>query len=105
MAAGAGFDAIDYSLHPQTDPYTCLLATGTEDEVFAHYAKLGQYAKRLGLTVTHTHAPLAHSYLPEEAEYNRSMLAMQLSSIPATAALGAKYEVVHMVQPPLERWT
>lgn len=105
MAAEAGFDAIDYSLHPQTDPYTCLLATGTEEEVFAHYAKLGAYAKRLGLSITQTHAPLAHNYVPEEIEYNRNMLAMQLNSIPATAALGAKYEVVHVVQPPLTRWS
>ena len=97
-AAQAGFDAIDLSLHPQTDMYTCPLATAPLDQLVEHYADLRKYAKGLGLTFSQVHTPLAHARREEETEYNEVMYRMQCNSIACCAALGAEYAVIH-VQP------
>lgn len=105
VAAQAGFDTVDWSLHPQTDMFTCPLATNSMEVLAEHYRKLGEYAREFGLTVSQIHTPLAHAYRPEETAYNEGMYRMQQNSIACCAALGAKYAVMHVLQPPLEHYT
>ena len=104
-AAQAGFDTIDLSLHPQTDMYTCPLATAPLDQLVEHYADLRKYAKGLGLTFSQVHTPLAHARREEETEYNEVMYRMQCNSIACCATLGAEYAVIHVQQPPLDYYT
>lgn len=101
MMKEAGFDAIDYGIDDwvsdEEDVKKSLCYTLSDEELDAHYTKIYECAKALGLEIAQTHALFGPS-----ATRNSPALFRRVTerSIRATARLHCKYIVVHPIATP-----
>lgn len=93
MLAEAGFDGIDYSMFPLSDPSPRLMKDGWEEEIRA----LRAYADSLGIPFIQGHAPFSFRDNSPEAwktiNYPRILRAIEIAGI-----LGIRELVIHPVQ-------
>ena len=93
LVGEAGFEAMDYPLYDEDVRKEFLLGkTSTLSEARA----LRRLAEDLGVTIDQTHAPFG--YRADDGSTQETILDEYKRSAEATAALGAKYMVVHPVK-------
>lgn len=94
LAKTAGFDAFDYPLYDETKRLFLDLGGGRTDLSWAK--DLCHLATDLGIAVGQTHAPFG--YRADDGSTREGILDVYKRAAEATAALGAKYMVLHPVK-------
>ena len=95
LAKELGLDAIDFCLISYDSGNPGSVYSGGDDAVYEHFTDLRRYAENAGVEIYQTHGRIkAYNY---DEEHNKNQLASFRCDAIATAALGAKYCVVHNV--------
>lgn len=94
MLRDAGFDGVDFQIFGEAQDALC--RPDFED----YYAKLGAYARDIGLEISQTHAPFPTYVADKSDAENEEIFDSVRRAIVASGKLGTKYVVVH---PPVLR--
>lgn len=101
MIKSAGFDAIDYNLDDWIGTEEGLVSSPnyqmSEEELWAYYTKMYEYAQSIGLEIGQTHAVFGAS---ATLKHRKHYMKLTVNNIIATAALHCRHTVIHPVALP-----
>ena len=96
VLASLGFDCADFGKFVSTDTE---FFTQDDDAFFADLEKLREAYKAAGVRVWQTHGPWLYPPRDRTPEERKARFAAMAKSVRGTAALGAKYFVIHPIMP------